>query len=119
MKTIIAGGRNINDSSLVNKVVQESGIEITEVVSGGAGGVDSLGERWAFDGEICVKRFSANWSRYGPSAGPRRNREMAEYADALILVWDGKSRGSANMLAEAKKRNLMIYEFIVKEKVDE
>lgn len=78
---------------LVRAAVDASGFRITEVVSGVAHGVDKLGERWAQAHKIPVKQFPAQWNKYGNAAGPIRNREMAEYADALIAVWDGQSRG--------------------------
>jgi hypothetical protein len=54
----------------------------------------------------------ALWDQFGKSAGFRRNVEMAEYADALVLVWDGKSRGSGHMLRIAQERGLQIHEHI-------
>ncbi len=48
------------------------------------------------------------WDIHGKSAGHIRNAEMADYADALIAFWDGKSRGTANMIENARKRGLKI-----------
>ena len=82
-----------------------------EIVSGGSGNIDKLGERWAqFSGCEAVTVFPADWSKHGKAAGPIRNRQMAEYADALVLIWDGESRGSKNMLEEATKRGLRVVE---------
>jgi hypothetical protein len=118
MKTIIAGSRTITDYALVEQAVMDSGFEITEVVSGKEPkGVDRLGEMWADFNCVPVKPFQItqdDWKTYGRSAGPIRNKEMAEYAEALILVWDGKSRGSQSMLAIAKKLNLKIFEKVQK-----
>ena len=83
---------------------------ITEVVSGTAIGADSLGETWALQHNIPIKRFPAKWKRYGKSAGPIRNKQMAKYANALVLFWDGKSRGSANMLKIAHELELQVHE---------
>ena len=94
MKVVIAGSRDIIYYEAVQEAVKEAGFEITEVVSGGARGVDTLGERWALDNGIAVRRFPANWAKYGPRAGYMRNVEMEEYGDALIAVWDGASPGT-------------------------
>jgi hypothetical protein len=110
MKTIVAGGRDITDFQLVVRAMAEVPWPISEVVSGACRGVDLLGEQVAANRQIPIKRFPADWEKFGLSAGPMRNAEMAEYADALILIWDGKSKGSANMLKQAKQHNLRIYE---------
>lgn len=81
-----------------------------EVVSGNSGDVDLLGEKWARWAEAPVKLFPADWDKYGNPAGPIRNRQMAKYAHALVLIWDGKSRGSKNMREEATRRGLRIIE---------
>jgi hypothetical protein len=47
--------------------------------------------------------------KYGKSAGPIRNRAMAEYAGALIAIWDGSSRGTLNMIETAKKLELKVF----------
>ena len=47
----------------------------------------------------------AQWDLYGRAAGPIRNAQMADYADAAIIIWDGKSPGSLNMIKEVKKVN--------------
>lgn len=102
MKVIIAGSRHMPFESypLIDRAVKNSGFVISEVVCGMARGADTFGMKWAYEQSprIPVKKFPANWDEYGKRAGPIRNREMAEYADALIVfIWDG-SRGSANML---------------------
>lgn len=104
MKVIIAGTRDIKDYKLVVDTIQKSGYNITEVVSGCATGVDWLGEQWARTNNIPVKEMPADWNRYGKSAGPYRNKAMAEYADAAIVIWDGKSRGTRNMIENMIRR---------------
>ncbi len=107
MKTIIAGGRDFTDYGHMCESLGDA-IGISEVVCGKARGADSLGERWAKEHDVPVKEFPANWNLYGKSAGMRRNREMAEYADMLVAFWDGKSRGTANMIQNAKALGLKV-----------
>jgi hypothetical protein len=116
MKTIIAGGRDINAITLVVQAIQDSGFgpDTTEVVSGGAPGIDTLGEVRAALSGMPVKRFPADWKKYGRSAGPIRNRAMAEYADRLLAVWDGQSRGTKNMIDEMTKLGKPVFVFLVK-----
>lgn len=82
---------------------------MTEVVSGCAQGADAHGETVARSMGIPVSRFPADWKQYGKSAGIRRNAQMAEYADALIAVWDGESRGTKNMIELASARGLLVF----------
>lgn len=113
MKTIIAGSRTINDYSLIERSIQSAPWKPTTVVCGDARGVDSLGAEWAEKNGVPVEHFPADWDRYGKRAGFLRNAEMAENAEALILIWDGKSRGSAMMKQLAENKFLKIHEVIV------
>lgn len=106
MKTIIAGSRTIADLKLIYDVIERSDIEITEVVCGMAKGVDTLGHVWADQNNIPVKCFPANWGKFGVAAGPIRNEQMAKYAEAAIIVWDGFSRGTQSMIKLVKKYGL-------------
>lgn len=105
MKVIIAGSRTINDYKNVVNAIKNSKFEITEVVCGCAIGIDRLGQQWANVNQIPVKQMPANWNEYGKKAGIIRNIQMAQYADAAIIIWDGKSAGSKNMISEIKKVN--------------
>jgi len=122
MKVIIAGGRDFKDIDLLmeslDKILFNQGEEV-EIVSGGQVtvdketgqkyGADYLGEWYAATVRHCkLTIFPADWNTHGKSAGPKRNKQMAEYSDALIAFWDGKSKGTANMIEEAKKQNLKI-----------
>lgn len=108
-RLIIAGSRTFNDYGLLRAYCDmklsrkiAAGEEI-EIVSGACpSGADALGEHYAIERGYKVKRFPADWQRYGKVAGPMRNREMAMYADACIVFWDGSSRGSVSMMNEAK-----------------
>ncbi len=115
MKVIIAGSRTIRDvtyvESCIGLAIAENDIDVTEVVSGGAVGVDSIGEGWARSNGILVKWFLPRWELYGRRAGPMRNKKMAKYADVLIAIWDGKSRGTANMIKEMTKLRKPVVRF--------
>ena len=97
---------------------------ITEVVSGKARGVDTLGEEWAYKTGISVKPFPAPWKDkssptydprrgYDPEAGKIRNQQMADYADGLLAIWDGKSTGTMDMVRRVQQRKLKMSLFTV------
>lgn len=107
MKTIIAGGRNERITSDYWLPLRSMGI--TEVVSGCARGIDTDGEEWARKHGIPVRQFPADWERLGKAAGFIRNRQMAQYADAVVLFPGGT--GTANMLKEAVAAGIKIYDW--------
>ena len=105
MKLAVVGSRSFNDYSLLcyfldNIHQQREGVE--EIVSGGAQGADSLAEKWAQSNQITVKIFVPDWTTYGRSAGPKRNKEIVKYSDSVIAFWDGVSPGTKNTIMEAK-----------------
>ena len=113
MHIIIAGCRDFNDYAVVEKEVMNyigkfiDKVEI-EIISGGASGVDALGERFAKEHSLGLKVVPADWKTYGRSAGPRRNEQMARMAGTLIAFLDGKSRGTKNMIDTAKRLGLRV-----------
>lgn len=113
MKVIIAGSRSITDTEAVEAAVLRSPFSITEVISGHAAGVDTIGEALSHKLQAKLVIFHANWRLYGKSAGFTRNSEMADYADALILIWNGLSRGSADMKRCMEERKKPIFEVIL------
>lgn len=102
MRVIVAGSRTINDYDLVANSIAESSYDLTMIVSGAARGVDQLGEQWAQEHNVTIKQFPAKWYLHSRAAGPIRNRDMANFADALIAIWDGKSRGTLNMITQMR-----------------
>lgn len=74
-------------------------------MSGNCRGADMLGVKYAIEKHYQVEYYPAKWSRYGKSAGPRRNEEMAQICDYVICFWDGKSKGTKSMIEFSKKYN--------------
>ena len=114
MKVIIAGPRDFFRRQELEQAIADAlteGIEITEVVSGKARGVDTMGEDWAVANGIPIKGFPADWKKHGKSAGFLRNRQMAEYGEALIALsyCPNPSPGTSNMIREAKNKNLKVH----------
>lgn len=109
MKVIIAGGRDLTDYEVCLRGVENAGFDITEVVSGHARGADALGEQFAQETGLTLKVFPADWEKHGRAAGPIRNNAMASYADALIALWDGTSRGTNHMITQAQKLGLPVH----------
>lgn len=114
MKTIIAGTRNLTDLRYVPEAVKRSGFEISEVVYGCQRGIDTLARRWAEEQGIPTKPFPPDWDKFGRAAGPIRNRKMAEYSEALIAIWDGKSRGTSDMIRVAREKGLKVKVYTVR-----
>jgi hypothetical protein len=120
MRTIIAGSRSITGLRQVKEAVDKSEFIITEVISGGARGVDRLGEEYARQAGIDLVIFPANWTKNGKAAGHIRNERMAQYAiedkgrpGGLIAVWDGMSRGTQSMIRYANDLGLKVFIFRV------
>ena len=99
----------MTSNTLVDTAVDNTTWSISEVVSGTANGIDRRGEQWAAKNNIPIKQFPAEWDVYGKSAGYLRNYVMAQYADALIAIWDGKSKGTLNMINTMANLNKPIY----------
>lgn len=106
MKTVIAGGRDYILSWEDLNWLDTLGI--THVVSGGAIGADLDGENWARTNYLPMTRIPANWDEHGRAAGPIRNRQMAEIAEAVVLFPGG--RGTASMRREAKRAGIPVFE---------
>jgi hypothetical protein len=114
MRVIIAGSRNIGDMWALEAAIRQADFEITEVVSGRAAGVDTLGEIWADLNGIPKKLFAPDRKKHGwPKAAFVRNAQMADYADALIAVWDGESHGTKHMIECARKKGLKVHVFLL------
>lgn len=112
-KVIIAGGRDFKDYSLLeekcNLYLRDK--QNIEIISGCARGTDKLGEVYAAYHRYKIKRFPADWERFGKAGGYIRNKQMAKYASpngGLICFWDGRSKGSKHMIDLAEKYKLLI-----------
>ena len=109
MRTIIAGSRdNVCYNDLLEALAATEW-QPTVVISGTARGADRLGERWAKENDITTELYPADWDKHGKSAGYKRNAEMARNAEALIALWDHKSKGTKHMIDLATKAGLVVY----------
>lgn len=124
-RVVVAGSRDITDTATVHSAIENSEFQPSTLLSGGADGVDAIAEAWADQRDIPTEVYEADWDEHGNAAGPKRNKEMARNADALVLVWDGESPGSRSMLQKALTHRLDVhvepvgYEGVVKNDIDE
>ena len=107
LNVIVAGGRNYSDYKAVKTKLDnfrstlKPGTEVN-IISGGATGADSLGERYAKENNLDIRRFSADWNQHGKAAGPIRNEQMATEGDVLISFPGGT--GTKNMIKNMRNR---------------
>ncbi len=112
-RVIIAGCRDFDDYALLKERCNDYLCEKMEthnviIVSGHASGADALGEMFAEEHGLQCEIHPADWGKYGRSAGPIRNAEMAEVSDALIAFWDGQNPGTRSMIELARKKGLQV-----------
>lgn len=115
-RIVVAGCRDFENYDIAREVIlqcikQFATDDELVFVSGGCKGADTLGERFALEFGYKIECYSAEWEKYGRSAGPMRNKKMAEISDFVICFWDGKSRGTKSMIEYSKKynKNIKIY----------
>lgn len=115
MKLIIAGGRDlIITTKQIREFINFFNLQPSIIVHGGATGIDSCGSNYANEWGLSSSVFLPEWDKHRKAAGPIRNKEMAESADALLLIWDGESKGSKNMKENMLKLNKPVYEVILR-----
>jgi hypothetical protein len=98
MKVIIAGSHLFTDYQCLCQVLAPDRHRITQVLTGGERGAALLGYRWAWKHAVTHQRFRADWERFGKGASVRRNHQMAQAGDVLVVFGDGQSPGTAHLI---------------------
>ena len=111
MKIAIIGSRNLGVIGL-EKFLPKN---VTEIVSGGASGVDACAREYALTHGIRLKEFLPNYNRYGRTAPLKRNLEIIAYAEMVFAFWDGKSRGTKYVIDNCKKQGVPIKVYLYNE----
>ena len=99
MKLLIAGSRSITDFDLSPYIPAD----VDEIISGGARGIDALAEKYADEHKLSKHILRPKYHLYTRGAPIKRNKEMIEMADAVLIVWDGRSRGTRSTIQYAEK----------------
>ena len=99
MKLLIAGSRSISEFDLSQYIAPE----VDTIITGGASGIDSVAERYADARHLSKYVLRPRYDLYGRFAPLKRNEQMVEMADAILIIWDGKSRGAKYTLEYAQK----------------
>ena len=101
MKVAVVGSRNLTINNLGDYLPKDT----TEIVSGGARGIDRCAREYAKSHNIKLTEFLPEYERYGRTAPLKRNLQIIRYADMVLAFWDGKSRGTKFVIENCKKRN--------------
>jgi hypothetical protein len=114
MKLAIVGSRNFTDIDKFNKCITEV-VELwgkpDEVVSGGARGADTLGEKWAQANGIPTTIYKPDWTKYGKRAGIIRNIDIITRASHVIAFPSKSGKGTQHSikLAKEQSKKLLVY----------
>ena len=110
-KLLVSGSRTITDKHKVFQALDEmmsvmlNGEDITNI-EGGAKGVDTLARLYAIERKIPYEEHPADWDKNGRAAGYIRNVEMVKEADVALILWDGKSKGTAHAMKICEKKGV-------------
>ncbi len=104
MKAAVIGSRNLYVDDLEKYVPDD----VTEMVSGGAKGIDTCAKKYALTHHIKLTEFLPEYNKYSRGAPLKRNLQIIEYVDMVIAFWDGKSKGTKYVIDNCKKKNIKI-----------
>lgn len=104
MKVAVIGSRVLNIENLSDYLPPN----VTEIVSGGAKGVDLCARRYAIDNNIKLTEFLPEYNKYGKSAPLKRNITIIKYVDLVLAFWDGKSKGTKYVIDNCNKLGIPI-----------
>lgn len=111
MKIAVVGSRTFEDRQLLEEKLSALEEPITEIISGGAPGADTLAQKWAEQHRIPVTVFQPDWKKFGRAAGPQRNQLIIAACDVCVAFWDGQSKGtksSIDLSRKAGKKTIVI-----------
>lgn len=111
MKVAVIGSREITVPDLGKYLPSET----SEIVSGGARGVDTSARDYALAHGIKLTEFLPEYDKYGRSAPLKRNITIIEYADIVLAFWDGSSRGTKFVIDNCKKLDVQVKIFLTKQ----
>ena len=104
MKVGVIGSRGLTVDNLEQYLPENT----TEIVSGGAKGIDTCAREYAISHGIKLTEFLPEYRRYGRGAPLKRNLKIIEYADVVIAFWDRQSKGTKNVIENCKKLNVKV-----------
>ena len=110
MKAAVIGSRNLTVENLGKYLPEET----TEIVSGGAKGVDTCAREYALANGFKLTEFLPDYQKYGRGAPLKRNLQIIDYADCVLAFWDGQSRGTKFVIEHCKAQNKPIRIFLKK-----
>lgn len=112
MRILVCGGRDWTDTEAVYRFLDKLLLseQIDAVIEGDARGVDRIAGFWARRNKIDNLKFRADWSAHGKAAGPIRNQKMLDEGKPDLVVAFPGGRGTADMVARAKRANIKTYE---------
>lgn len=99
MKVAVIGSRGLAVCHL-EKYLPEG---TTEIVSGGAKGVDTCARAYALKHGIRMTEFLPDYKKYGRGAPLKRNLQIIAYSDLVLAFWDGKSRGTRHVIENCRR----------------
>lgn len=109
MKIAVIGSRNLS--------VRELGCYlprgVSEIISGGAKGIDTLAREYALKNGIRLTEILPEYARYGRGAPLRRNLQIIDCADEVVAIWDGRSRGTAYVIDQCNKRGKKVTVYVI------
>ena len=116
MKIAIIGSRGV----MVENLEQYLPAYVTEIVSGGAKGVDACAREYALAQGIKLTEFLPEYEKYKRGAPLKRNLQIIDYADEVLAFWDGKSRGTKFVIDQCRKRNkkVTVIEIVTERKME-
>ena len=109
MKVAVIGSRGLSVSDLGRYLPENT----TEIVSGGARGVDTSAREYALSHGIKLTEFLPEYTRFGRSAPLKRNITIIEYSDIVLAFWDGKSRGTKFVIDNCRKLGVEVRVYII------
>lgn len=110
MKVAVIGSRGLSVPNLKKYLPEDT----TEIVSGGARGVDTSAKEYALAHGLKLIEFLPEYDKFGRGAPLKRNIMIIEYADLVLAFWDGKSHGTKFVIDNCKERGVPVKVFLAK-----
>ena len=113
MKLAISGSRGLSVD--LNEYIESLGLTISEIITGGAKGIDKCAEEYAIQHDIKLTIIRPDYKNYPYRAAPIiRNKEIVSKCDVLLAIWDGNSKGTKATIDFARKQNKTVIIFMVR-----